>query len=624
MTKARNATPSRNPRRKRERGAALIITVVVVMLLTTLALTMAAFTVTEERSATTYRDSLQVRQVAEAGIRVAQEMFRTPGDNQLVPLWSLASAGGGDYWGANPTDIETRLNAIGVWRAVRTGANPVRYSGNNNRFFQGPFKDTWDQVFGGVYDPVVANDRFDLKFNCTNPTSGAVVAATDCWLESNINALLNPAPGGNFTLDTGRVTDISFYGPPLVNGRAYGLATIRVTATKFDEDGTTVVARETLEAVIIDINPKPAVLGNGDIIFKTHAGVMCGDGCEQIHANGNATVGTITGGQNPMVTATGSISGGSGSTKPGAKNVSTPEINPWDLEYKPRISAELDKYYLLAARQVDGEWLDNDPTTVTPDRRCGVENAALCQDYGLEYTASDASPPNVPRPRTVADLPRMYKWNATTNGWTECNTGNALSGGATCPGAPTFSVTRAADLAVSGAGDLNDLPFAKDRVPMTEFRIGSAQIGATVLVDGKFYKQGNMNTTMSIIAAGSIDLQSQSEFAPALSNRALFISGRDIHTHANCCAPSNTCATNLGMPAWAGIIASHEQLATGSQNVLLGVLIGENRVNYDPHVNSTLAIDSDNGDHGSLCNLPDWPWAMPVIPAIASMKTATN
>lgn len=631
MTTRHGQTRRRTKGRPRQRGAALIITVVVVMLLTTLALTMATFTVTEERTATTYRDALQVRQVAEAGIRVAQEMFRTPDDRDIVPLHSVASAGtASDYWGANAGAIDTQLNAIGIWRAVRTGASPAQYSGNDNRFFQGPFKDSWDQVFGGTYSGVAANDRYDVKFSCTNPTTGAAIATpANCWLDRKVNALLDPglvSGQPNFTLQTGRITDISFYGPPTVNGRAYGLATVRVTATKFDTDGTTPVARETLEAVIIDVTPKPAVLGNGDILFKTTAGVMCGDGCEQIHANGNATVGSITGGQAPMVTATGTVSGGSGSTKNNATAVVTPRINPWDLEYKPRLASELDKYYLLAARPLHTDWTDNDPTTTMAPRRCGIANSSWCQDYGLEYTSVTAALPNVPKNRTAIDVPHMYKWNTASDGWTLCTLGTALSGGALCPGAPTFSVTTGADqvIAGGGTGDTNDLPFRKDTYPVTEFSIGSAQVGATVLIDGKFRKHGAMSTTMSVIAVGSMDLSSSTTWAPALSNRVMWISGRDIDTHSNCCAPSNTCATNLGLPAWAAIIAAHEQLKTGSQNALLGVLIGENRVQYDPYVGGTLAIDSDNGDHGSLCGLPEWPWTLPVTPAVASMKTATN
>jgi hypothetical protein len=616
----------RRVHRSRERGAALILTVVVIMVLTTLALAMATFTVTEERTAVTYRDALQTRMIAEAGVRIVQEMFRSPNDRRFVPLYGAGqtaddtnSPPAWDYWGDDEAEIEGQLNEIGIWRANRTGATPAKYSGSFNRFFQGTFKDTWDQVFGGTYSQTAANDRYDLKINCTNPATNAVVAGDDCWLDQKINSLL--ADGGtDYNLDSGRITDISFYAPPSAAGNSYGLATVRVTASKFDADGT-VSARETIEAVIIDTTPKPAVLGNGNIVFKTQAGVMCGDGCEQIHANGNATVGTISGGADPMVTATGTVSGGSGSTKPGATTVVTPEINPWDLEYKPKVASELAKYYLLAARPLDGVWTDNDVTNNTPPRTCGLNNLGACQDYNLEYTPA---PANTPKVRTATDVPQMYRWDSAKEGWTLCSSGLALSGGVACPGAPTFSVSRQADLVVAGGADTSHLPFNKNIVPRTEFTITSAQTGATVLIDGKFYKNGNMDTTMSIIAAGTIGFHASSTWAPALSNKVMWIAGRDLDTHSNCCAPSNTCATNLTQPAYAAVIAAHEQIVNDSQHAILGVLIGENRVNLDLSVNSTLAIDSAKGDHGSLCGNPAWPWALPVTPGIASMKSASR
>lgn len=613
--------------KKNQRGAALILTVVVIMVLTTLALTMATFTVNEERTAVTYRDSLQTRMLAEAGVRVVQEMFRTPNNRQLVPLYGAGQSADGaawDYWGADEDATETQLNEIGIWRANRTGATPLKYTGSNNHFFQGSFKDTWEQVFGGTYSQVAANDRYDLKFNCTNPANGTKVPDGDCWLDQNINALLIPPPSSppadKYALDSGKITDISFYAPPSAGGDSYGLATVRVTATKYEADGS-IGSRETIEAVIIDQTPRPAVLGNGDIIFKTKAGVMCGDGCEQIHANGNATLGTISGGTDPMVTATGTISGGSGSTKPSANFVTPPEINPWDLEYKPKIATQLDKYYLAAARPLDGIWTDNDPTTTVDPRPCGLNNAALCQDYNLEFMPA---PANTPRLRTAISVPTLYKWDSAKQGWTFCSNGTNLSGGIACPGAPTFSVTRAADLPVSGGADTSHLPFNVNVVPQTVFQITSAQVGATVLVDGAFSKHGNMNTTMTIIAAGSLDFQSQTEWAPALQNKVMWIAGRDIHMHSNCCAPSNTCATNLTQGAYAGVIAAHEQIESGSQNALLGVLIAENRVQLDPLVSGSYAINSDNGDHGSLCGNPSWPWALPVTPGIVSMKSAAH
>ena len=619
--------------RRRQRGAALILTVVVIMVLTTLALAMATFTVTEERTAATYRDSMQTRMLAEAGVRVVQEMFRSPDDTNLVPFYGLNetaddpdpdTAPNWDYWGATEAEVDTELNQMGIWRAARTGASPAKYAGNNNRFFQGTFKDSWEQVFGGSYSSTAANDRYDLKFNCTNPANGTPVPDGDCWLDEKINKYLIDTD--DYNLDTGRIVDISFYAPPTDSaGNSYGLATVRVTAEKRDrnDDGTygEVNSRETIEAIIIDLTPKPAVLGNGDIIFKTTAGEMCGDGCEQIHANGNATVGTISGGEDPMVTAEGTVSGGGTSTKGGMKEVTSPEINPWDLEYKPKVASELAKYYLLAARPLDGIWTDNDTSNNIGPRPCGINKLALCQDYNLEFTPD---PDNVERKRTAAHIPHMYKWDTAKEGWTLCSFGTNLSGGTACPGAPTFSVTPAADLVVDGSDDTNDLPYNVNTVPQTQFQITSAQVGATVLIDGKFYKHGNMDTTMTIVSVGTLAFHSSSTWAPAMSNKVMWITGRDLDSHSNCCAPSNTCATNLALPEYAAIIAAHEQIVNDSQHAILGVLLGENRVNNDPSVNSSLAIDSPKGDHGSLCGNPAWPWALPVTPGIASMKSAAR
>lgn len=619
--------------RQRQRGAALILTVVVIMVLTTLALAMATFTVTEERTAATYRDSLQTRMLAEAGVRVVQEMFRSPNDRNLVPLYGVGetaddpdpdTAPNWDYWGATEAEIDAELNQRGIWRKARTGANPAKYAGNNNRFFQGTFSDSWEQVFGGTYSSTEANDRYDLKFNCKNPANGTPVPDGDCWLDEKINSYLLAPPADpeeKYNLDTGRIVDISFYAPPTdASGNAYGLATVRVTAEKTDDDGT-VNARETIEAVIIDTTPKPAVLGNGDIVFKTTAGVMCGDGCEQIHANGNATVGTISGGEDPMVTAEGTVTGGGSSTKGGVKEVMAPEINPWDLAYRPTVASELAKYYLVAARPLDGIWTDGDVSNNIEPRPCGINGLSLCQDYNLEFTPA---PDNTPRTRRAADIPHLYKWDSAKEGWTICSSGTNLSGGAACPGAPTFSVTRQDDLPVDGSDDTNDLPYNVNTVPQTQFQITSAQVGATVLVDGKFYKHGNMDTTMTIIAVGTLGFHASSTWAPAMSNKVMWITGRDLDTHSNCCAPSNTCSTNLSLPDYAGIMAAHEQVVNDSQHAILGILIGENRVNLDPSVNSTLAIDSSKGDHGSLCNNPSWPWALPVTPGIASMKSAAR
>jgi hypothetical protein len=619
--------------RRGERGAALILTVVIIMVLTTLALTMAAFTVTEERTATTYRDSLQTRAIAEAGARAVQQMFFTPDDNALVPLYSSTAtaddpdtntAPNWDYWGANDAEIETNLNKLGIWRKDRAGTSPTKYSGNDNRFFHSPFKESWARVFGGTYSTTESENSYDLRFTCTDPTTGAKIANADtkCWLETKINKMLSTS--NDFSLNTGKITDISFYAPPAVAGRAYGLATIRVTAVKYDDTGdTNVIARETIEAVIIDVKPKPAVLGNGDIVFVMQAGKMCGNGCEQIHANGTAEVGDISGGTDPMVTATEDVVGGSGSIKEDASEVSTPEINPWDLNYKPTVTAELNKYYLAAARPLDAVWTDGVATGNPAPRKCGPGLYSECQDYNLEYTTA-----GVDRPRAAANTPSLYKWDDVGQGWTLCSSGTTLNSGgvAACAGAPEFSVQRFADDTIGngGTGDLNDLPYAKHRIPRTVFEITAKQDNATVLVDGIFWKHGSLDATMTIVAVGSLKFHSSSTWYPAMSNRTMWVSGRDIDTQSNCCVSSNTCSTNLVSAGNASIIAAHEQIKNDSQTTLLGLIVGENRVNYDSTVNSSLALDLVKGDHGSRCDDPEWPWVMPVVPAIASMKTAAN
>ena len=181
--------------KRNQRGAALILTVVVIMVLTTLGLAMVGFSTTEERTATSYRDGLQARATAEAGIRLAEEMFRNPSNRGMVPLFSstasVCSAGNADYCGTDEASTETSLHTKGIWRASRSPISPARYTGSGNAFFVGPFGGDWGQTFGGTYSSTAASDLYDLKFNCTDPSNSAtVVTAANCWLDSQFNALL--------------------------------------------------------------------------------------------------------------------------------------------------------------------------------------------------------------------------------------------------------------------------------------------------------------------------------------------------------------------------------------------------------------------------------------------------
>jgi hypothetical protein len=114
-------------------------------------------------------------------------------------------------------------------------------------------------------------------------------------------------------------------------------------------------------------------------------------------------------------------------------------------------------------------------------------------------------------------------------------------------------------------------------------------------------------------------------FPASASQRVMWISGRDLDISANCCAPSNTCTTNLANNSAQGIIAVHEQMRASAQTALAGILIAENKVDRDTVVTgTTLAIDVQQGDHDYVCGVPSWPWIRPTKPEIFSMTTATD
>ena len=619
-------------RNRRQRGAALILTVIVIMVLTTLGIAMVTFTTTEERTASSYRDSAQVRLTAEAGVRIVQKLFETPLDRDLVPRYSdtaVADGSGWDYWGATESATETELNQIGIWRAARVGATPARYTGGSNVFFRPPFGSSWADVFAGTYAP--SADVYDLKFNCRNPANNALITnwQTKCWLETNFNTMLENS-SADWNLHVGRITEISFYAPPNVGDAAYGITTVRVTAEKRSSwpDGT-LLARETLVAIIGDETPKPAVFGNGDVhMFGQNSDVGCGDGCMNIHGNGDVSYnGTVTGGETPVITASGDAPGTEGD---GADELLPPEINPWDLKYKPTDTAELVKYFLVAARQLDAVWTDANPATPVDKtgRLCGNDNLSRCQDYNLEYAADGT----VKTARSATGTAYLYRWNNTNKEWDECSSSahptNALGFG-TCAGGPTFTVNRAADLDVTASPNMDnaDLPFNITRVPRYQFVISSAPNGHILLVDGMFRKEGNNDGRASIVAVGSISNQSNSDWAPASTNGVLFVTGRDIDIQSNCCVPDNNPCTSstADVQSWSGIWAAHEQIFSQSETSTTGIIVAENKVNYDTTVDSaTQAISLAKASHRYLCGYPDWPWTLPTTPVILSMSTGTD
>lgn len=623
------------------RGAALVVTLIVTLMLSMLGMAVVSYSANEEKTAASWRDRAEVSQAARAGIRIAQRMFEAPDDALVVPIH-----------GTHFTS-ETDLSRIGVFRTTR-GAVGSRYSGTDERLFRGPFRDGWERMFAGVRDPSSSTDWYDLRFSCIDP-DGDAIATAECWLDTHINALLGHHGGA----PSPKITELSFYAPPTLDGRRFGYATVRVTARKLDGRNR-IVASETLEAVLGNAIVQPSILTDGSI--EVVEGRFCGD-CQRMHANGDidATSGSFFSGARPSVSAAGEVRIGTSSSTPepasGAGRIEPPAINPWDLLYRPTSAESLSKYYLLTSREPSAEWTDGDPATATPARDCGPSR---CQDYGLEYTAADVERP----PRSDGDQGRLYRWNEAAGNWDLLaeTTGDAVPReNALTIGSARFDFWPHADLVVPGPSDGAHIPFNRGRAPAASFRLSAPLVpapdddaqGVTILVDGGVMIEAPAGASdselreawrVSIVAAGSIHFAASSHLDPALPNRVMLIAGRDItidgelnSTLASACctgAPLHlTAPEDAELAASSAIIAAHEQIMISGSATVLGVLVAENEINLDDDrdtsgfrsASSTLmgsrAMYLAAGfRHARSCSVPVWPWPEPTRAAVLSLR----
>ena len=623
------------------RGAALVVTLVVTLMLSMLGMAVVSYSASEEKTAASWRDRAQVSQVARAGVRMAQRMFDAPDDAMLVPIHGTHFVS------------ETDLNRIGVFRTLR-GAIGSHYSGTDERLFRGPFRDSWERLFAGARDPSSGIDAYDLRFSCTDP-EGEPVAPGDCWLATKLNSLIGNPPGGL----TPRITEISFYAPPTIDGRRFGYATVRVTAARFDA-ANRLVAAETIEAVLGSATVQPSILADGDI--EIEEGRFCGE-CQRVHANGDvdALSGSFFSGSRPPISATGSVRSGSSSlaAEPvsGAARIEPPPINPWDLLYRPTSAESLSKYYLLTMRAPTAEWTDGDPATVIAPRDCGLSQ---CQDYGLEYTAGFVAQ----APRSSAGQGRLYRWNEATQNWdlvSETDGEEVPRATGLAIGSAVFEVWPHADVIAPAPTDAAALPFNSGRVAVASFRMNAAfdpaaddeSQGITVLVDGGVMIGTPVGASdpelrepwrVSIIAAGSIHLAADAHIDPALPNRVMLIAGRDVviegelnaDLSASCCIDAPGFLTppdDEVLIASSAVIAAHEQISIAGRSTILGLMITENEINLDDArdtagfrsassaVMGSRAIHLAPGfRHARACGSPVWPWPEPVRTSVLSMR----
>jgi hypothetical protein len=229
---------------RRDRGSALLVTLMVIVGLSMLGLGFVAISETEAAIATNHRNYVQTQQVAEAAGRVCVDWFQDP-------KWAF------DVGIAPPND-----DAIKVVRTVRMQDNSLafpanRYKASATRLFDKPYKQSPEDRFFGTEDnpDILINNttlpvwlsNFNAKLFNTDPAP-ATLGAAGAWCQNCDN------------VDGGVITDIRVYAPPIdgghlddevgwtvasggipegrgfwYSGSRYGLATIRVTATKFNK-----------------------------------------------------------------------------------------------------------------------------------------------------------------------------------------------------------------------------------------------------------------------------------------------------------------------------------------------------------------------------------------------------
>lgn len=249
-----------------EKGSALLVTLMVVVGLSLIGLGYVALSETESAIAVNERNSAQTLHVAETAGLMVIEWFQNPA------------------WAREKNLMPANIDAIKVVRTLVDGAGAPTYTGRykssatNLLLFDKPYKKSSDdRFFGTEANPdILINDR----------THGAWLAQFNIHLFNRDSAATAAANcGGCDNREGGRVTEIRVFAPPIdggtVNNQAgwsnpaasgipaatgfyqggtrFGLASIRVTATKFNRPdcgpyvaGCRTVAQRSVKFVIAE------------------------------------------------------------------------------------------------------------------------------------------------------------------------------------------------------------------------------------------------------------------------------------------------------------------------------------------------------------------------------------
>jgi hypothetical protein len=257
MKNARRNSQNESNKPARERGSALLVSMMVMVGLSLLGLGFVAISETESAISVNERNYLQAHAAAEAGALLAVEWFQAP------------------KWAQERTLLPPNHDGIKTLRTLTYRGNP--YSGRykpTTRLFDKPFKPHPEDRFFGT------EETADIIINATTL---AATTAPNFLTRVNTALFRDTTPA--------EITEIRVYSPPIVGGTVnangfwedgsrYGLATIKVTAVKFDT-GTPrrVIAQRTVKKVIAEWpfpGPQGPVQSNANIQTSGSFGVHWG------------------------------------------------------------------------------------------------------------------------------------------------------------------------------------------------------------------------------------------------------------------------------------------------------------------------------------------------------------
>jgi hypothetical protein len=280
----------------RQRGSALLVSLMVMVGLSLLGLAFVAVSQTESAISINQRNHTQTLQVAEAATQRVVDWFQNPD------------------WALQQQLMPNNVGSIKVTRRINSSTGVCCISGTykdgvDDILFDKPFRPNFEDRFYGT------EDNPDILLNDT--TTGAGSGAPDNFLRTfNIRLFNNnTAAAAIDNSENIAITEIRIYAPPIdgstINteagwtaaasgfpnnrsgfhegGSRFGVATIRVTATKYDrppgEAGAEIVAQRTVKATISEYpfpGPQGPIQSNANIDtngnYKVHWGKITAEG----------------------------------------------------------------------------------------------------------------------------------------------------------------------------------------------------------------------------------------------------------------------------------------------------------------------------------------------------------